>query len=112
MIETHQKYPPELISPEQYFLVVKQCEELFSINKQLGEKNAFLQHELDNLKRMIYGSKSERHVLAVPGQMGLFGEEQTQIQEPERETITYERKKQVNQRNTLSDLPCLLICRE
>jgi transposase len=91
--EAQPKYPSEPISPEQYFLLQKQNEELRSHNRQLEEKTAFLQHELDNLKRMIFGSKSERFVPSDPGQLGLFGQNQPEPPEPVKETITYERNK-------------------
>ena len=93
MNELIQKHPSEPITPEQYFLLQKQNEEYLLNIRQLEEKNAFLQHELDNLKRMIFGSKSERFVPSDPGQLGLFGQVQTTPQEPVKETITYERNK-------------------
>jgi transposase len=91
--EAQPKYPSESISPEIYFLLQKQNEENLLQIRQLQEKNAFLQHELDNLKRMIFGSKSERFVPSDSAQLGLFGQAQPEPQEPEKETISYQRNK-------------------
>ena len=53
----------------------------------------FLEHELGNLKRIIFGSKSERFISSDPGQLGLFGQDQVRQTEPVKEIITYERNK-------------------
>ena len=54
-----------------------------------------LQHELAQLKRMIFGSRSERFVpAAIPGQTSLeLNIETAQVPLPSTETITYTRKK-------------------
>lgn len=56
---------------------------------------AYLKHELDKLRRMIFGSTSERFVPAIiPGQMSLGLEtEVLDSPAPETETITYTRAK-------------------
>lgn len=52
-----------------------------------------LQHELAQLKRMIFGSKSERHIPAEPNQPTLFELPATQALEPVVEQINYSREK-------------------
>ncbi len=62
----------------------------------LLERNTYLQHEYDNLKRMIFGAKSERFVPADSSQLPLFGMPAVEKQESEKETITYQRNKSSN----------------
>jgi transposase len=52
-----------------------------------------LKLELDKLRRMIFGAKSERFVGATPGQLSLFDIPQEAKVEKDEETITYTRKK-------------------
>jgi transposase len=99
MNDTEQKYSSETISAEQYYLLQKQNEELLLQTKQLQADNAFLKHELDNLKRMIFGSKSERFIPADSSQLPLFGMPASEVPEPGKETITYERQKPVEPKN-------------
>jgi len=55
---------------------------------------ATLRHELDQLKRLIFASKSERFVPAtLPEQMALWDDPQSEPASTETEKITYERKK-------------------
>ena len=53
----------------------------------------YLKQELAQLKRMIFGSKSERHIGSDPGQLSLGLDTET-IEQPEKETeqITYTRE--------------------
>lgn len=68
---------------------------------EMAEKNSqitALRHELDQLKKMIFGSKTERFIPAQhPEQLGLdFGEQPvspTQVEEEPKQTITYQRRK-------------------
>ena len=61
----------------------------------LAQKNllAMLQHELAQLKRMIFGSKSERHIPADSSQPTLFELPALEVPEPVKEHISYTRDK-------------------
>ncbi|WP_287528218.1 transposase, partial [Okeania sp. SIO2C2] len=81
-----------------YFLVVN---EMFSIAEfeAIKAENAALRHELEQLKRLIFGSKQERFVpTQVPEQLELeLGQEVVQEQaESDTETITYQRRKKLH----------------
>ena len=84
------------IPAEQYHLLEKKLEEQSLQIKQLLQRNAYLQHEYDNLKRMVFGAKSERFVPTDSSQLPLFGIPAAEKQEPEKETITYQRNKSSN----------------
>jgi len=61
---------------------------------QLKADNLYLRHELDKLKRMVFGSKSERFIgTDDPAQLLLGLGIAPQPAEPTKETVTYERKK-------------------
>lgn len=64
---------------------------------ELSIEVEYLKHELDKLKRMIFGSTSERFVpISLPGQLTLdLGSEELKkdTETPETETLTYTRKK-------------------
>jgi len=75
-------------------LLQKEHEDLVTENARLKTELEYLRHELDKLKRMIFGSKSERFIPADPGQLTLDMElELQQPPEPEKETISYTRTK-------------------
>lgn len=66
----------------------------------LKTQNGYLLSQLEEMRRMIFGSKSERYkpVQADPNQLDLFTAEEMQTpvedtESPEKETITYERDK-------------------
>jgi transposase len=61
----------------------------------------YLKQELAQLKRMIFGSKSERHIGNDPGQLNLGLDIET-VEQPERETeqITYARNKPDNKKGS------------
>lgn len=82
-----------------YFRVVnyaalKRSEHL-ELLKEKDNKITFLSFELEQLKRALFGSKSERFVPATanPEQLALFKELEKQIAELQKESITYSRKK-------------------
>lgn len=77
----------ESVSLEQYLLIKKE-------NSDLHAEVLYLKQELAQLKRMIFGSKSERHIGSDPGQLNLALNVEP-IQQPEKETeqITYTRSK-------------------
>ena len=60
---------------------------------ELKQRNAFLEQELAQLKRMIFGSKSERFISQDEDQLSLFDKEE-KIVPAQQETITYQRKKE------------------
>ena len=68
---------------------------LMFINRQQAEKIVLLEHELAQLKRMIFGSKSERFIPTDPAQLQLEieGANVEQPQELSSQTFTYTRKK-------------------
>jgi len=59
----------------------------------LKSQNAWLKHQLAELKRLIYGAKSERHISANPDQATLFELPEEQTVETPTEQITYSRRK-------------------
>lgn len=82
------------------------------IQKTILEKDAqiaLLKHELSELKRLIYGSKSERFVPADPRQGILFDFPQQQVAEQPVEQITYTRNKNQQKKQALRlELPAHL----
>jgi len=85
-----------IITSEQYNLLLKKFEEQSLQIKTLAERNAYLQHENDNLRRLIYGAKSERFMPTDSSQLPLFGMPAAEKPETEKETITYSRNKSSN----------------
>ena len=71
--------------------------ELVTISKEefeaLKSENAWLKHQLAELKRLIYGAKSERHVAPNPDQATLFDIPVVKPEEKSTEEITYTRTK-------------------
>jgi hypothetical protein len=84
------------IPAEQYNLLLKKLEEQSLQINELLKRNAYLQHEYDTLKRMVFGAKSERFVPTDSSQLPLFGIPAAEKGEPEKETITYTRNKSSN----------------
>ncbi len=95
MSEANQITNPTITS-EQYNLLLKKFEEQSLQIKTLVERNAYLQHEYDNLRRLIYGAKSERFMPTDSSQLPLFGMPAAEKQETEKETITFTRNKSSN----------------
>ena len=95
MSEANQITNPTITS-EQYNLLLKKFEEQSLQIKTLAERNAYLQHENDNLRRLIYGAKSERFVPTDSSQLPLFGMPAAEKPETEKETITFTRNKSSN----------------
>ena len=71
--------------------------ETITISKQefeaLKSENAWLKHQLAELKRLIYGAKSERFITVNPDQATLFDLPAEQPSETPTEEITYTRNK-------------------
>ena len=71
-------------------------EALIAENKAIKAQNAALRHELEQLKRLIFGSKQERFVPAQPPEqlsLELDAEAAKQPTDQATETITYQRRK-------------------
>jgi len=62
---------------------------------------ALLKHQLAELKRLIYGAKSERYIAPDPAQLTLFEIPADENQESEQEEITYKRKKRQDKKQPL-----------
>jgi transposase len=83
------------------FLTREVYDQLVAQNRELTTENMFLKQELAQLKRMIFGSKSERHVGNDTGQLNLGLDIET-VEQPEKETeqITYIRNKTDNKKGS------------
>lgn len=86
-----------VVSKEAFFRLQQEKEKQSAEIDQLKADNLYLRHELEKLKRMIFGSKSERFVgMQDPSQLALGFELASQPRpEPSVETVSYERKKPV-----------------
>jgi transposase len=86
-------------------------EELLEVVREQYEKNEALQLENGNLKKLIFGSKSERFVPETdPKQTSLeFGDTlEVKKEEPVKESITYERKKNSGKKPSRQPIPAHL----
>jgi transposase len=76
--------------------------ETVTITKQeyedLKAQVVWFKHQLAELKRLMYGVKSERYISSLPGQIPLFDFPEEQPQEQPKETITYTRNKPGNEK--------------
>jgi transposase len=80
---------------EGVFFTHEQYNLLMARNSEREAEITYLKQELAQLKRMIFGSKNERFVLADTGQLALeLDVKQEPVPESETESITYTRKKQ------------------
>jgi len=86
-----------LITLEQYNMY----KEIIAREKEREAEILYLKQELAQLKRMIFGSRSERHIGHDPSQLNLGLDVET-IEEPEKETeqITYSRSKPDNKKGS------------
>jgi Transposase and inactivated derivatives len=83
------------------FLTLEVYDRLVAQNKELAVENMYLKHELAQLKRMIFGSKSERHIGDDPSQLSLgLDAEAVTLPEKETEQITYTRNKSDNKKGS------------
>lgn len=89
------------ISEETYLLLQKENIELSGKVSSLTAELLYYKQELAQLKRMIFGSKSERHIGNDPGQLSL-GLDVEAVTPPEKETeqITYTRNKSDNKKGS------------
>ena len=80
------------IKNEQVVLSKEQFDILCCQNEKLQSENQYLKQQLDELKRMIFGSKSERFIPSDDSQLSLFEQEKKKV-EIQTEEISYSRKK-------------------
>jgi len=82
-------------------LTLESYNQFLDQTRKLEAENLYLKQELAQLKRMIFGSKSERHTSSDPGQLNLGLDVET-LEQPERETeqITYTRSKTDNKKGS------------
>ncbi len=71
-----------LSTPEEYAAVVAERDRLGEENRHLHERLASVQHDLDWLKRQLFGEKSERRLLEVPPEQMSLGEGLQTSEEP------------------------------
>ena len=82
-------------------------------NRQYAQEVSYIKHELEQLKRMIFGSKSERYISNDDNQLFLdFGIEEKKQAEVETEEITIKRKKPVKKGHSRTELPAHLLREE
>ena len=85
---------PGFVSEQAHLSLKRDYEQLIQIHAEQQQKIAFLEQELAQLKRMIFGTKSERFVLADSAQMSLELESVPPLEEQaETEQISYSREK-------------------
>ena len=75
------------------FLLQKENKEQAETITELQQQNTFLEQELAQLKRMIFGQKRERFVPADSAQMNLGLDQMEVPVEPKTEQVSYEREK-------------------
>ena len=68
--------------------------------EKLLSENEYLKQQLKELKRLIFGSKSERFIPADESQLNLFDSSREENQEIEIEEITYKREKTNTEKQT------------
>jgi transposase len=78
----------------QVILSKKDYQELIDQTHKLQDENRYLRNELEKLKRMIFGAKSERFIPGDTSQLSLdLGQDVQPPVEPQSEEITYTRQK-------------------
>jgi transposase len=70
------------LSVDEYAAVVVERDRLSEENRHLHERLASVQHDLDWLKRQLFGEKSERRLLDVPPEQMSLGEGLERTDEP------------------------------
>lgn len=83
-------------------------EKVIAERDSLQQENIYLRKEIEQLKRLIFGSRQERYVPqeADSIQLSLFDEEtKPQVSIPEKEKISYERNKPVKKHPGRNEIP-------
>ncbi len=84
---------PVIITEDAYFSLQNDYQKQAETITELQQKNTFLEQELAQLKRMIFGQRRERFVATDSAQMSL-GLDHIEVPiEPQKEQVTYEREK-------------------
>lgn len=86
-----------MTSTEMITITKQEYEEL----KGLKSEVVWLKHQLAELKRLIFGVKSERYIAPIPNQPTLFELPEAEVVEKEQEEITYTRNKAENKKQPL-----------
>lgn len=87
------KNAAENIIKNQIILSKEEYEKLLSSNEKLISENEYLKQQLSELKRLIFGSKSERFVPTDDNQLSLFDLSEEKPKEKETQEISYTREK-------------------
>lgn len=87
------------------FIPKKDYDTLAENHRELQRKYAYQEQELAQLKRLIFGRKSERFTGMDPEQLKLWEVQQQAAQEKEKQTITYTREKQEKKKPVRVELP-------
>lgn len=98
------------------YLCLMAIAEMITITKQEYEELkgfksevVWLNHQLAELKRLIFGVKSERYIAPIPNQPTLFELPEAEVVEPKQEEITYTRNKPESKKRPLRcELPAHL----
>ena len=88
----------ENLGAEQVILTKEQYEKLFGQNEKLLSENEYLKQQLKELKRLIFGSKSERFVPVDGSQLSLFDGPGQETKALQTEEIKYTREKPVKEK--------------
>ena len=85
---------------KQQFVSWEQYEKLLSENEKLRSECEYLKQQLAELKRMIFGSKSERFIPTDDAQLSLFGDNALTpaVADTETQEITYIRERQTKEK--------------
>ena len=83
---------------EPVVLTKVEYKKLFEQNEKLLSENEYLKQQLKELKRLIFGSKSERFIPADNAQLSLFDIPEEEKQKQETEEIAYTREKAVKEK--------------
>ncbi|TRX46437.1 IS66 family transposase [Fulvivirga sp. M361] len=88
--------PPVPLTEEAYISLQQAHQKQAETITELQQQNTFLEQELAQLKRMLFGAKRERFVPADPGHLPLaLDEVKPVVPEPGKEQVTYHREKPV-----------------
>lgn len=105
LLLTMQKQPESVVENPSF--VPKRDYDLLAENhRELQRNYAYLEQELAQLKRMIFGRKSERFTgTEDPEQLALWEVERQEVLEKEKQTITYSREKTEKKKPVRVELP-------
>jgi transposase len=97
---------PGIRNEKGVFLTHQEYDNLMAQIAELGAENLYFKQEMAQLRRMIFGSKSERFVPDDPGQLSLgLDVEQQETEEQETEDIAFTRRKTKKKKEVPVRLP-------